>query len=533
MHRTFFWLCAACTLAWLLSAAISRPRIEHADAPVDDHKAVTAVSVEGTQRQRVAGSKSQRVEESTEQSDVPTTIKPTEPVAAAASPTIQKPSQPASANAAVNQQQDHDEPEADPALPPDDEYAGPAYQSRIQLVRDALPKAPVNLLDQAPTNPLRSTDIDEKQPPLDPRMEKLKQHMRWTLAYYRKWPVHTSNRSPWEVMHAAIAFGCQSQLTRKGDDRRITALGHLCFNGVCEGDSLLRVVDNRIVPRRGPGLQGHDGQLLSILAQSKVKLDYPIRAYGRKFTVADLVEHEKREVTSGKELTFQLIGLIHYLRAAEEKWKNGEGEDWTIRRMLKEEINSPVRGAACGGTHRLMAISYAHKKRVKRGFPITGQYKRARKYVSDYHRYTFALQNSDGSFSTGWFRGRGSDRNTDLRMQTTGHIFEWLVFSLSDEQFRDKKMTAAAEYLTTLLSRNRHRNWKIGPLGHALHGLVMYEARMFGKTRSTPPQVAQPSRKPERTAMLPKKDSAAKPSKVDTPSPQDRGNSEAPAVAKP
>ena len=49
-----------------------------------------------------------------------------------------------------------------------------------------------------------------------------------------------------------------------------------------------------------------------------------------------------------------------------------------------------------------MALSYAYKKRVQRGFPITGQYKRARKYVDDYHRYTFRLQNPDGSFSTNW-----------------------------------------------------------------------------------------------------------------------------------
>ena len=94
-------------------------------------------------------------------------------------------------------------------------------------------------------------------------------------------------------------------------------------------------------------------------------------------------------------------------------------------------------------------------------------------------------------------------------------------------------MTAAAEYLTNLLSRNRHRNWKIGPLGHALHGLVMYEDRMFGKRSSTVPQIAKPPRKPERTAMLPKKDSTAKPSKADSPSPQDRDGAKTPAVVDP
>lgn len=387
-----------------------------------------------------------------------------------------------------------------PKLPPAETVEEIAALSRWVLASDDGGRAPARLLSPAiaEANPLR------RQPKLSPRMAKLKQRLSETLAYYRSWPVSTSNRSPWEVMHAAIAFGCESRLARPDVNRKVTALGHLCFNGACEGHTLLRVVDGRVVPRRGDGLQGHDGQLLAILAQSKVKMDYPVMAQGKKFTVADIVEHEKRSVRSGTELTFQLIGLMHYLRGEEEEWTNDEGEEWSIRRMLREEIDSPIRGAACGGTHRLMGISYAWRKREQRGFKITGQYKRARQYTEEYHRYTFRMQNEDGSFHTAWFRVPDDSDDIDVRVRTSGHIFEWLAFSLSGEQLKSDTAVAAAEYLTELLATNRDHEWKIGPLGHALHGLVLYEQRVFKETSGDHrSRIAKPIRKPERTALLP------------------------------
>jgi len=49
------------------------------------------------------------------------------------------------------------------------------------------------------------------------------------------------------------------------------------------------------------------------------------------------------------------------------------GEPWSIQRLVQEELKQPIRGAACGGTHRLMGFSYAVNKRVKRGKPVVGR----------------------------------------------------------------------------------------------------------------------------------------------------------------
>jgi hypothetical protein len=147
--------------------------------------------------------------------------------------------------------------------------------------------------------------------------------------------------------------------------------------------------------------------------------------------------------------------------------------------LIREELAAPIRGAACGGTHRLMGYSYAVRKRVQQGKPVDGEFRRAQIYTQDYHRYTFSLQNPDGSFSTAWFERRGSEPSVDRRLKTTGHILEWIAFSLSDQELRDPRMVKAVDYLATLLLSDTRRTWEIGPLGHGLHALAIYHDRMF------------------------------------------------------
>src|SRR5262249_58545401 len=133
------------------------------------------------------------------------------------------------------------------------------------------------------------------------------------------------------------------------------------------------------------------------------------------------IETEKLGCQANTELTFKLIALSHYLDS-DATWRSHTGQEWSISRLIQEEIKQPIRGAACGGTHRLMGLSYAVRKRQQKGGEIDGQYLRAQKYVSDYHQYTLSLQNPDGSFSTEWFTGRGNRQDLARRCQTTGHI---------------------------------------------------------------------------------------------------------------
>jgi hypothetical protein len=215
-----------------------------------------------------------------------------------------------------------------------------------------------------------------------------------------------------------------------------------------------------------------------MLAQCQVSPDYPIRIRDQEFTINDLIEAEKKTCYSKTELTFKLIALMHYLDS-DATWVNDQGQSWNIPRLIREELAQPIRGAACGGTHRLSGLSLAARTRVRRGEPLDGEYLRAAQFVEKYHQYAFQMQNRDGSLSTEWFRGRGDEDDVDRRVKTTGHILEWLIYSLNDKDVQSARTFRAVNYLATLLGGNYDHEWEVGPMCHALHALRLYDERVF------------------------------------------------------
>jgi hypothetical protein len=319
--------------------------------------------------------------------------------------------------------------------------------------------------------------------PLTPELAALGAKLRKTLATYEPKHLNARDNSCWEVMHGLIAFGPRTEIFRDGPGGpTVNAMGWLCWGARCQGQPLIVLENDHPHALYGVGLEGHGGQYLAMLAQWRVKPTSQMRIGGKDFTVADYIEEEKLTCQAGTELTFKLIALSHYL-PSDAKWTSRYGEEWTIPKLLKAEIEAPVHGAACGGSHRLFGIANAVKERAKRGEPIDGQWARAQRYISDYQRYTLnTLQNTDGSLSTEWF-SYPADRSfdPDRKLQTTGHMLEFLVWSLPDDQLRDPKVVKSVNFLADLLASNPDRAWSIGPLGHALHALMIYHERLYNE----------------------------------------------------
>jgi hypothetical protein len=253
------------------------------------------------------------------------------------------------------------------------------------------------------------------------------------------------------------------------------------MGGRCKGQVMLAASGDRLTAQKGIGVQGHSAQYLAILAQCRVAANSPISIQSKQFTVADLIAEEKLSCKAGTELTFALIALAHYL-PTDAEWHSRDGVAWTLEKLVEEEIEQPIRGAPCGGTHRLFGLAYGCQRRLRATGALDGAYLRADKYVRDYQTFALTkLQNRDGSFSTEWFK-YPADRDDDIdrKIQTTGHILEWLVGSLDQERLYEPRVVAATEFLVTALAREPSRDWKLGPLGHALHALTIYQERAWG-----------------------------------------------------
>ncbi len=299
--------------------------------------------------------------------------------------------------------------------------------------------------------------------------------------YYHR-PLNTRDDAPWSVLHWSLAYGVDAQIALGGPrGKRATAIGWLCCNRPTAGKVLFSPSRGELQLPIAPGLQGHHGQFLAMLAQSRLKRDYLLQVDGRSMTVDDLVEHEQRTCRKGMELTFKLIGLAHYLDS-ESTWPNAHGELWSVRSILEEELAQPINRweACCGGTHRLFALSFAVHRRRKEGNAIDGPWQQALQRNLAYQQRAFRLQHRDGSFSTAWLERPESRGDLTRRMLTTGHVLEWLAFALEERELSQRPFQRALLYVVGTLENNRKVDWHAGALGHSLHALSIYEQRILG-----------------------------------------------------
>ncbi len=388
----------------------------------------------------------------------------------------------------------HEIPHSDSSEPDDEVRTGSIRRVTLGLTPLDVPMPGTSAVDHA----VKMGESPELTP-LTPQLIALRRQVRDVLTSYYPKHLNTREHSPWEVMHGIIAYGVRAQLfLEQPGGQKANAIGWMLFNGPMEGEQIFTMSGGKIVARKGPGLQGHYGQLLAILAQSHLQRDYPMKIQGRSFTLEDLIQHEMSDCEAGTELTFKLIGLAHYLDS-DATWRSQNGQTWSISRLLHEELKQPIRGAACGGTHRLMGYSYSINRRAKQDKPIDGEFLRAATFLRDYHRYTFSLQNSDGSFSTEWFARRADKPDVDRKLKTSGHIIEWLAFSLSDANLRDARMIRAVDFLSGIMARDKEHAWEVGPVGHAIHALALYDRRVFQPHDQQLPVAALPA-KPKATA---------------------------------
>lgn len=341
-------------------------------------------------------------------------------------------------------------------------------------------KAPVSQFVSS-DNP-RATKVDYTGIPAEPikltrSVSRMRNTIKQGLMYHYARPESSNERSNWGMLHSIMVFGADTKIRVK--NRRHSAIAWIAGNNACRGQRLLTLKDDAIAARSGVGLQGHQGQCLAVFSLCEVPLDYPIYADSQKFSIRELVESEMLACQSGKELTFSLIGLSHYLDT-DTMWLNTDGETWGFERLIKEELSQPIVGAACGGTHRLMGFAHALRKRRAAGKPITGQWKRAEIFMKDFEKYAYRLQNRDGSMSTDWFEGREDNGDLDRKIQTTGHIVEWLLTITPDEKLQEPRLVNAVRFLANTIYSERGHDWKIGPKGHALRSLSLYYERVYG-----------------------------------------------------
>jgi hypothetical protein len=318
---------------------------------------------------------------------------------------------------------------------------------------------------------------------LSPELRSLCDEIQKTLSQHARQNINTRQNSASEIIDYSLSYGCKAEITliKSTGNKRENAISCLCWNVPCAGYELLKVCDGRIVARLGYGAQRRPSHFLAMLAFAQVQSSYPLRVGETQQTVANLVDGEKLQCRTGADLSMTLIGLSHY--AENSSWKNDLGEEWSVERLLREELDKPATAATDGDIDRLLGIAYVLNHRKQHNLPLDGDYERAEKYLEELHGFAMNLQNKDGSW--GYYLSRqGVNPEETLTFNSTAYVLEWLSLSIPREQLEDPRMIAGVKYLLRIVNNNRYQRdiagltaREIGAYTRSLHALSLFLER--------------------------------------------------------
>jgi hypothetical protein len=299
----------------------------------------------------------------------------------------------------------------------------------------------------------------------------------------------------WQLMHGVLAFGRDFQMFNQGEP---TGVLDWVFAGKPLRGWNLRVTDRGIRAEIDPGRlgQGHEDQWLGYLSQAGVPISTPLIVDGKPYKLYDVLKRAMYDCYEGKETSWTLTALSIYLDPLDQKWTARDGEQWSVERLAGLEAGPTfdpelaerhITEAACGGTHRMIALAFAYN-RFREEFPNVEP---QGGWLATQQQVLWAIdaarrnQLPSGAFSILCFQRPMNSASIDEHLASTGHVLEFLSIALSKEELEAPWMRRAVHYLCDLLERTQEVDLECGALYHAAHGLVMYRERVFGP-QSTP-----------------------------------------------
>lgn len=315
----------------------------------------------------------------------------------------------------------------------------------------------------------------------------------------------TDQHTPWQMMHALLGLREDFQLLHEGQP--VSGLDWISQGQVFNDEHWFERTPHggRAHPYSVPyAFEGHANQFLAILSMCGIGLDAEFGTADGTITMRDMIKNAQMTLSAKDEPTWTLWALSRYLPPS-ATWRNAEGELWSIERLVQIQTAKPMRGAPCGGTHGLFALAHARNVYLRQGKPLRGVWLMAERKIRQ-HIYTARMQqNSNGTLSSNFFRGREYDRDFNKRMASAGHILEFLMIALPQKELNSRWVRRAIEATARDLLNNRKAYVKCSPLYHSVNALNIYLDRVNPKVETeTPSEDIVATDRPTQTAQGPK-----------------------------
>ena len=332
---------------------------------------------------------------------------------------------------------------------------------------------------------------------LSPEMAQRRDKVRRLLAALRTQPFNTQQNTCTDVLEFCRAFGCETEVTDNASSgRKVNGITCLCWNMPCAGYELITISEGHLAPRVGYGYQDNSSELAAVLAVALVPAEYPVRAGKTVGAVADLIEYEKLTCRKGLDMSLKLVALAKYVQ--QSSWKDSLGGEWTLQRVVAEELERPLGTRPHAATDRLLGLSAALERFKTDKVPLDGDVGRAKRYVDESIDYAYRAQNTDGSW------GRLTSRDYSTAVSSSARMLEWLVATLPVGRLEGPPIERGIDFLHDALASSHYQSYistmsgqEISAAMHAAYVLNTYDQRVF--VPADPPPSVEPAKteKPE------------------------------------
>jgi hypothetical protein len=320
----------------------------------------------------------------------------------------------------------------------------------------------------------------------------LKTRIDAAIAQIRRRELRTDNGF-WTVFHGILGLGPSIELVDPETGKHVNALDYIAGGGKLRGLSFKPAPQGLDVETMAGTFtgQGHQDQFVAEMVEWGVAPERKFVVDGKDYTFDDFLRYSKARASvkqqqpQPQELEWAIV-IIGTRYGTDISWTNAAGEELRFEDLMRAEVDKDVDKAACGGTHLLFGLTWAYHLHLQKGGQTTGVWKDVADRIALYKRRAREQQNVDGSFSTEYFRDRGSAPDMGQRIATTGHIFEWLALALSDEELKEPWVQGAANALSLMFLENQDKGIEGGAMYHAVHGLIIYSSRVYGTDKLGP-----------------------------------------------
>lgn len=290
----------------------------------------------------------------------------------------------------------------------------------------------------------------------------------------------TKDHTPWQIMHGQLGLRQDFLISHEG--RVVNTLEWIQSGPKFRDKPWFQKTPygGRAHPYVQPyWFEGHINQFLAILASCNVPLEAKFNTPDGPITMADMLKNAQMTVNSREEVTWTLWALATYL-PWDARWTNAAGEAWSIEKLVQIETGKPVGGptSPCGGTHGLFALARARNVYLRSGKPLRGVWFEADQKIRKYIEVARLYRNADGSLSSGWFKTREYKADFDKRMASQGHVLEFLMMAVSQQDLRSDWVRRTVEATCNDLNSNQKAYVECSPLFHAANALSIFIDRM-------------------------------------------------------